>query len=381
MEFVRVREGDTLAKIAEEHRLPPALFAAVNGIGEGEKLITGEDLLLPMPTKLYRIGRRERPADVAVGCGVCTEDLCRANPGCSFARGELVAGNYAARREGCAVLGYVYPGCTEEALTAALPYLTYVALGTVLCRGGNLRRLFDDERAVRALRRRKKSPLLRVFCDGVDALAERERAALADALMLEAVTHGYDGVILPEKSALFPLLCERAASCELAVIGEGTLCEEGSRTENTACTDPRIPAGKPAAPAEENMPCSAALRVLSPDLRQPRSDAACTTLFAAAENAGVPWLLDLPPFAYGEGGVLSFSELRALPTDDFWVEEDGLYDAFCYRTGEGGIRRLHTLSKAGFANWITCALHAGCRGVALDVGRSPGWMFFLSAFC
>jgi hypothetical protein len=89
--------------------------------------------------------------------------------------------------------GYYYSKFPLEKLVASLPYLTYASVCAGRVMKDDVKLLFDDTRAVKAIRDAGKIPLLHVFCDSGEPRLSKD---IVDTAILLAKARGYDGINL-----------------------------------------------------------------------------------------------------------------------------------------------------------------------------------------
>ena len=194
--------------LTQKYRINPELLAAVGGIEIKDKLITGEEMLIPIPTRTYTVRHSDTLGSIATRFGIRREALLGANPqlmGCDGVYdGQVLTLRYENMGLGmAAAVGYLSPSCKKEKLISALPYLTYVAF----CYGGYNGRTVNIqggfEQNVKAVKDSGKIPLLRVFDrTGGDFLNDKNtHERLCCELVEISQRYGFSGVIFASYQA------------------------------------------------------------------------------------------------------------------------------------------------------------------------------------
>ena len=165
MHIHRVSRGESVFGIARAYGVPAASIIEVNGLENPDALAVGQELLVLTPRRVYTARRGDTVSGVARRFGMKTEEIYAANPSLlsedRLYDGQVLALGYSDARLGMAAsCGYLFSGCSEEALRCGLPYLTYLAVAAVALRGGEVHRLFDGEWAVNMARRHLLFPSL-----------------------------------------------------------------------------------------------------------------------------------------------------------------------------------------------------------------------------
>ena len=197
-----VCEGESVLSISKKYRVNPELVSAVAEIGIKDKLLVGEELLIPIPTRSYTVRQRDTLEEIAGRFGIRREALLSANPQLmgddSLYAGQVLAIKYENMGLGmAAACGYLSPSCKKEKLVRALPYLTYVALchGSYNGRGVNLHGGIDT--IVKCVRGGGKIPLLRIFdTTGGEFLNDNSAALALESELIEiSKRHALSGII------------------------------------------------------------------------------------------------------------------------------------------------------------------------------------------
>mgnify|MGYP003289527918 CR=1 FL=1 len=202
MKIHTVKEGETVAGIAEEYGISAEILARTNGIKERVQLATGEELAVTVPTRTYRVEKGDTPERLALRFGIRKSELYAKNP--EIAGRQLYVGETLVLHileppvSVAASCGVLYPGCSERALRMALPYLTYASVSEAVVGDEKIKRIFDSERAIKIITDSAKVPLMRITDVGTGK--KYKDKALSEAFISELVAmakaSGYKGITL-----------------------------------------------------------------------------------------------------------------------------------------------------------------------------------------
>ncbi len=233
MQIHRVVRGESIFGIARRYGVSPACIIEVNGLENPDVLAVGQELLILTPSRVYTARGGDTVGSVARRFNMKKEEIYAANPQLlcedKLYGGQVLSLGYGDARLGMAAsCGYVFTGCSEEALRRAIPYLTYLAVAEVALRGGIVERLFDGAWALRLAKKYGKVPILRVFLDGCGE-RYREGDAFANELTALAREGGYSGLMLsvPEREVDAKTYEEFVLALRRCMIGSGLIlfCE------------------------------------------------------------------------------------------------------------------------------------------------------------
>ncbi len=233
MHIHRVSRGESVFGIARAYGVPAASIIEVNGLENPDALAVGQELLVLTPRRVYTARSGDTVSDVARRFGMKKEELYAANPSllCKdrLYDGQTLSLGYGDARLGMAAsCGYVFSGCSKEAILRGLPYLTYLAVAEVAIRGGEVARLFDGSGAIKLAREYGKVPILRVFLEGCGE-CYRGGDGFADILIGLAREGGYSGLALsvPEGDVEAKVYEEFLLNLRKRMIGSGLIlfCE------------------------------------------------------------------------------------------------------------------------------------------------------------
>ena len=233
MQIHRVAKGESVFGIARRYGVPAASIIEVNGLENPDALSVGQELLILTPRRVYTARSGDTVGSVARRFGMKKEELYAANPSLLYEDrlydGQVLALGYGDTRLGMAAsCGYVFSGCSEEAIMRALPYLTYLTVAAIAVRGDKVERLFDGERVVKIAKEHGKVPILRVFLDGCGE-RYRDGDGFAEKLIGLAREGGYAGLALsvPEGDVEAQVYEEFLLNLRKRMIGSGLIlfCE------------------------------------------------------------------------------------------------------------------------------------------------------------
>ena len=229
MHIHRVSKGESVFGIARAYGVPAASVIEVNGLENPDALSVGQELLILTPRRVYTARGGDAVSGVARRFGMKKEEIYAANPSLLCEErlydGQMLSLGYGDARLGMAAsCGYVFSGCSEEAIRRALPYLTYLTVAAVAVRGGEVERLFDGSGAVKLAREHGKVAILRVFLDGC---CERycNGDGFAELLIGLAKESGYAGLMLsvPEREVDARVYEEFLLNLRKRMIGSGLI--------------------------------------------------------------------------------------------------------------------------------------------------------------
>lgn len=198
MNIHTVELGESIRDVSKRYGVSPIKLAENNGIGERGRLITGEELLILMPTRTTNARRGERLSDISRRFGVKEERLLGINPELCGSGilydGQPLTVKYGEPTFGMGIgNGYLYRGCTRESLMRALPYLSYVTICSAVGRGGGVSNLFDDKEPLSLALAAGKLPILRLW---LAKDSYERRIEVLRSLTVYARAKGYYGVTL-----------------------------------------------------------------------------------------------------------------------------------------------------------------------------------------
>ena len=202
MRIHRVRQGEGTADIAKEYGIEESILRKNNEIYEGDRLSEGEELLILTPTRTYTTREGDSLSRIAIRFGTPMGELMRMNPHLisdEIGAGEVIAVRRDERPYGMgAANGVYYRGCPMWKLRRALPYTTYITVGSGIYENGRCYESFDGGEVVEIALENGKLPLLRVYnkSGGVSAKNAEERGEYIDKLIYTALKGGYKGIVL-----------------------------------------------------------------------------------------------------------------------------------------------------------------------------------------
>ena len=224
---------ESIRDIAEGYGVWEDNLRQINGLCDSDGA-EGEEILILTPTRSYTVQPGDSIDRIALRFDVRKKDIYAQNPWIvekDIHSGDRLALKYGERPGGMAVAnGYFYPGCSENALRRALPFLTYVTFGSAVADHRGIKRIINDEREVSLAKEEKKIPLIRVY----DKYTERYKSgedltAFAEGMIELATAGGYKGIVLDacplkdfadEFSTFLMILRKMMIGCDLILITE-----------------------------------------------------------------------------------------------------------------------------------------------------------------
>lgn len=202
MQIHTVKKGDTIFKIARQYSTPPMKIIENNELEAPDRLAVGQKLLILNPTRTYTVRGSDELSKIAARFDVKYEKLLANNP-YLYGRDKLYPGQILTIKHDmpkygmASANGYCYKDVTSDRLSLAMPYITYLTVGSGRRVGDDIKKLFDDRNTVSEAKRNKKKVFLRIYDDYAefsDSYAEN---------LLKSLKEGeYDGVMLAASCAM-----------------------------------------------------------------------------------------------------------------------------------------------------------------------------------
>lgn len=133
MEIYVVQPGDTLYRIASEHRVSAQYLAEINQLQNPNQLTIGQTVVIPGISEFHVVQRGESLWSIAELTGTTVLSLLQMNPQLNgqdrIQPGQILAISYQMPKIGTlAVNAYAYPNMDTRLLRQVLPYITYLAV-------------------------------------------------------------------------------------------------------------------------------------------------------------------------------------------------------------------------------------------------------------
>lgn len=365
MQIHRVAKGESVFGIARRYGVSPASVIEVNGLENPDALSVGQELLILTPRRVYTARSGDTVGRVARRFGMKKEELYAANPSLLYEDrlydGQTLSLGYGDARLGMAAsCGYVFSGCSEEAIMRALPYLTYLTVAAIAVRGDKVERLLDGERVVKIAKEHGKVPILRVFLDGCGE-RYRDGDGFVEKLIRLAREGGYAGLALsvPEGDVKAQIYEEFLLNLRKQMIGSGLIlfCEAVCERDYgyAELADGCVLSCAPPA-----------------DNRAMRERCAFEKFAEEAESSKT--FMDITSFAVAGGEYLDYA--TAVRTAAKVGAEIG-YDrgrgvcSYSYRGGGGEEITVEFESLENIKAKLEVLGELGYMGISFDVGRTP----------
>lgn len=128
-----VKNGDSIYNIAQRYGVDPNMLILQNGIGDPDRLVVGQALIVPGETENFTIRRGDNLYSISKNLGISQNELKRLNPDIRNFYGlqigqQIVAPSGGTQREEIIVNGFVFPYTKETVLQQVLPQITFVSL-------------------------------------------------------------------------------------------------------------------------------------------------------------------------------------------------------------------------------------------------------------
>ena len=202
MRIHKVKRGESVSDIAREYGINEEILERSNEITKGEGISEGEELLILMPTRTYTAREGDSITRIALRFGTPISEIMRMNPHLfrdEINKGDIIAVKRDARPYGMgAANGVYYKGCPEWKLRRALPYTTYITVGSGIYDGERCYESFNGGEVAEVALENGKLPILRIYDKsggGFSKTAEGRHKHI-DELIYAALKGGYRGIDL-----------------------------------------------------------------------------------------------------------------------------------------------------------------------------------------
>ena len=167
MRIHTVMKGENTADIATKYGIDEAILCLTNEIENKTPLSPGEQLLILTPTRTYTARDGDSMMRVALRFGRPISELRGLNPHITadeLKQGQIVIVKCDERPYGMGVSnGIYYRGCPMWKLTRAMPYTTYITVGSGIFDGTRCYESFSGRNIVDIAMENGKMPLIRVY--------------------------------------------------------------------------------------------------------------------------------------------------------------------------------------------------------------------------
>lgn len=135
MEIYTVKQGDTIASIAQSYGITQEELLNVNQITNPENLVVGQDLIILIPEIQHIVSEGETLDSIAREYNTSVNSILRNNPTISSYNlpiGTTLAITYRDVNPTSSIVlnGYTYPEIPKDRLIKILPYLTFMTIFT-----------------------------------------------------------------------------------------------------------------------------------------------------------------------------------------------------------------------------------------------------------
>lgn len=363
MHIHKVEEGETLYRIASRYGAPIPKLIESNELSDPDRLVTGEELIVLLPTRTHRVRGTESLSDVGRRYEIKRAELLRNNPSLILRRdvypGELLAVRYPAPKGGMgASLGYVPRGTARERLLLTLPYLTYFVFEGA-CESEDGIRYTVEEDLLRLVQSQKKTPLLRVHAKDGETIG----AATMERLCALAREGGFYGIVLAkgmlahlerrQRDAYLVELRRLLLGCDLILFAE---CDETGEFGDYL---------------DGNIIVGGAINDKDAFFDRVADSYECAKSFLA-----------LPSGCLDNGKPISYAKMREIGFKfkaELEIEEDGTQTLRYrrYRFGKGEEHTVRVFSPSYLSTLVGYLCEYGMMGAAIDVRYAPVFALLL----
>lgn len=205
-----VKEGETVASIAEEYSVPAERIISDNFLTDADRIAVGQTLVILYPKITYTVKKGDTLGKIAELFGQSLLTLWQNNPlldgGTEIIPGQILNILYPEKKMGGVIVsGFAYPETDEEVLKRTLPYLTRVSIFTYGISNKGELIAPDDENLIKLAGNYSVQPVMVISSrteDGGFNSENFKRILDSDALRKKyiesisqtAVSKGYSGV-------------------------------------------------------------------------------------------------------------------------------------------------------------------------------------------
>jgi LysM repeat protein len=202
MRIHRVKRGESVSDIAKAYGINEKILERSNEIVNGERLSEGEELLILTPTRTYTARDGDSITRISLRFGTPISEIMRMNPHLfqdEINKGDIIAVKRDERPFGMgAANGIYYKGCPQWKFKRALPYTTYITVGSGIYDGERCYESFNGGEIAELALENGKLPILRIYDKsggGFSKTAEGRQKHI-DELIYAAWKGGYRGIDL-----------------------------------------------------------------------------------------------------------------------------------------------------------------------------------------
>ena len=202
MRIHRVKHGESVSDIAKAHGIDEEILERTNEITKGEGISEGEELLILTPTRTYTARDGDSITRIALRFGTPISEIMRMNPHLfrdEINKGDIIAVKRDERPCGMGVAnGVYYKGCPQWKFKRALPYTTYITVGSGIYDGERCYESFNGGEITEVALENGKLPILRIYdkSGGGFSKTSEGRHRHIDELIYAALKGGYRGIDL-----------------------------------------------------------------------------------------------------------------------------------------------------------------------------------------
>lgn len=369
MRIHTVKDGESTQDIAVKHGIDESILCLTNEIEKGERLSPGEQLLILTPTRTYTATDGDTLIRVALRFGQTVSELRGLNPhiaGDELKGGQIVIVKCDERPYGMgAANGIFYRGCPMWKLQRAMPYLTYITVGSGVFDGYRCYESFDGSEIIKAAIENGKMPLVRIYdkSDGSHYHNKQKRQNYISALIEMAMAAGYKGIDLAYSEH-----CRGEAYEEFLVELRGRMIGSDLILISEVLSDSSNAVSDYSDGAILSVDKCADMNNCSEDFDQWER----VRLTDYADNSeSTKTFIELPVFANSEGGnfleIMNATDLARRGRATTFFDENSLISRFqdkrrgsiVYNSLSGIKKRMDIMSKLGY------------MGISFDIARCP----------
>ena len=207
MQLHKVKQDETLYTIARKYSIPATKILADNDLA-GDRLTSGDELIILKPTKTITVSGSDTLDSVAKKFGVKRGAIIRDNP-FLLGRDKLRPGQILTVKQNDvkigagSVLGYAEKGVEREKLAKTLPYLTYLTVSAAIIKNGSVFPLFPAKDIIKSAKECGKIVILGIYDESDGSFLESKEKyieVISEAVKL-AKENEYMGISISAENA------------------------------------------------------------------------------------------------------------------------------------------------------------------------------------
>ncbi len=158
------KRGDSLYSIARNYGLTVRDLERFNGFSDPDRLVIGQDVLIPIDERVHTVSRGESLYSIALQYDTTVDDIISANPNLNppfmiYPNMQLFIPSDDNKKT-VDVNGYAYPSVSDETLNETLPFLSFLSIFSHSVNADGSINNIDDERLISAAKTYNTKPVM-----------------------------------------------------------------------------------------------------------------------------------------------------------------------------------------------------------------------------